>query len=290
MRKRALAAVALLVLGACLENPGVDKGLAEKHNRLSASFRAPGADGVRLRIERTADGTELYLANRSDRSIDSLEFFAQVSDKRTVLLSGGIGTGFPVFDDFPVAEFNGKVVGLQAWTEADLGPLTGIFPEKLDESGLIFIALATDTIWNPTVNRHVGYYSGVFTARDSSGADIEGTLRGVVSYSGFHFWMRTGGHERGTLNGTIRGDSVYGIRYGDATDYVREYSATSLGVDLATRPGDSIGFAAVLRSIWDSGNLMDLQVTLSRSEPLRWPATNPKLSLFPASPFTGAEQ
>ncbi|MBW8886323.1 MAG: hypothetical protein JF616_01090 [Fibrobacteres bacterium] len=271
MRKRVLAA-ALLVLGGCIENPGVDKDLADRHNRLSADFTvSEAADRVRLRLQRTAAGTELYLANLTDQPIDSLDFFAQASDEGPLLYSGGIGAGNPVFDDSPVAEFNGRVVGLQSGMEADLGPLTGAFPRNLDEADLIFVTLAVDSISNPVVNRHVGYYSGVFTARDSTGSAIEGTLRGLVSDHGFHFWLRTGSHVWGALNGDIRGDSVYGIKYGDAVDYARRYAATTLAVALDARTDDSIGFAAVLSGLWGPGNFLDLRVTLSRSDPQRWP-------------------
>jgi hypothetical protein len=270
-----------LGLGACLENPGVDVDLANEHNRLKADFTvSEAADRVRVRLERTAGGTELYLENLTDHPIDSLDFFAQVSLYVPLLNTGGIGAGYPVFDDAPIAEFNGRIIGLPGRKEADLGPLTGPFPSKLDETGLIFVPMSEDTIANPDGNRRVGYYSGVFTARDSTGAGFEGTLRGLVSYSGFHFWLRTGDHEWGALNGFMRGDSVYGIQYGDAVDYSRRYAATS-AVALDARPDDSIGFAAELLGKTDPGNPMNLRITLLRSEPRRWVPAAPKKSSPP---------
>jgi hypothetical protein len=265
--KKWIAAAWMLGLGACLENPGVDQGLATMHDRLSAEFFAPGAGIVRLRLERTAGGTELYLANRTDRTIDSLDFFAQVSDRAPFNYAAGIDADYPVFDEDPIAEFNGRIIGLRGGEEADLGPLTGAFPAELDRTGLIFRGLSEDTIANHGGDSHLGYYSGVFTAHDTTGMTITGTLRGLGSYSGFHFWMRYRDDEWGALNGSMRGDSVSGIRFTDQKSYAM-LDAPSAALD--ARPDDSLEFSAALRNQTEPGNSFTLRVTLSRSAPRRW--------------------
>jgi hypothetical protein len=212
-----IPAATLGCLVACLENPGVDRGLSTRHDRLSSDFIPFEGSRIRVRLERDSGVTRMFLSDIGSRPLDSISYFLQV-DYDGFRESLGKDYSFPytkvAFRQYALSESRGSVALPAAQAELDLGVLQDSLPRMLDKADLNFIPFRAKRSGIALGHPRSGYYEGVWTDAHSSGENHSGGVRGIIGLNGAFYFLGNGGNtEFGNMGGRLEGDSISSAEY-----------------------------------------------------------------------------
>lgn len=240
------AGAAILGLAACIENPGVDEGLATRHDRTAATADLAGKFPLRVRLERKAGVTRMFLSNPGGSRFDSLAYLIQLSHSETPSPWPVPVYRVPYFGEDPFFEARGTLPGLEAGAETELGTVREELPRELGRLHIRFIPIHAKGIGNPGGNAYDGYYRGAFVTRSPSGPGDSGIARGVISDWGYFFWLKREGRGASPLRGWIYGDSIQDAVYRETWKWAGRRSGPGSAIQTVPE-SDSIRFRIDLR-------------------------------------------